>query len=525
MLISLSVSPAETEFTFGTLTRASEGGIAKPAGATSITGGTATGYTLTAGFVEPTSNGSADAGTIIFDDGTTWTITTVASTYTVSTATEFNTLCRNLTDTTIGTGLAIELRPGYYQNRSFNWNSDVNFNNVVVVRPADTSNRPQLSWLQLVGGAAPANITLENLDFVDDYTDNAGFTTNEWLLEIYNDNVIVDRCTFDWGISPWVDGGTNYQNDGQNTYDGIHASAGTITIKDCTAENIRTFAWIRDSNITVQRCVVTRSHGDFCIINPVPSSAVDTDNVNILDNVFYNWAGNYNSGWHSDFIQSYDANSSTGNITNVTVERNVVFPGPLHDFEPPVLDNSVQFMLLQNLADNTVNFYDGWVIRGNLAICETTHGVTFEQQVKNTSIIGNTFVNPRELNGIRSGTTPQIDTRGTPGASGTTGIVIAQNICGSVIPTDSADISVSNNLEVSFNSATLANYTAIFAGTTFTPATKAEALVEFAFKPNGSADLDASNSLTSGDAGAVGTTAANGIGDFTNEAINTALIA
>lgn len=73
--ITVTSASGSTPVFFGANTLAGFEGIALPVGATSISGGTATGYTEAGGFVAPTADGSADAGTIEFDNGDTWDVT------------------------------------------------------------------------------------------------------------------------------------------------------------------------------------------------------------------------------------------------------------------------------------------------------------------------------------------------------------------------------------------------------------------------------------------------------------------
>lgn len=72
---------AASSYVFGALTLGGAGGVPVPVGATSITGGTATGYTITGGYVVPSSDGSATAGTLTFNTGGPWTVTTEAGVY------------------------------------------------------------------------------------------------------------------------------------------------------------------------------------------------------------------------------------------------------------------------------------------------------------------------------------------------------------------------------------------------------------------------------------------------------------
>lgn len=66
---------------FGALTLAGAGGVAKPAGATAISDAGGTNLVLSSGFAVPDTGGTVTSGTVVWDDGTEWTVTAVANTY------------------------------------------------------------------------------------------------------------------------------------------------------------------------------------------------------------------------------------------------------------------------------------------------------------------------------------------------------------------------------------------------------------------------------------------------------------
>lgn len=70
--------------TFGALTLAGAGGIAKPAGATTISDAGGTNLVLSTGYAVPDTGGTVTSGTVTWDDGTTWTVTAEADSYSVS---------------------------------------------------------------------------------------------------------------------------------------------------------------------------------------------------------------------------------------------------------------------------------------------------------------------------------------------------------------------------------------------------------------------------------------------------------
>jgi hypothetical protein len=84
---SSAASPPVTQYIFGALTRAGHGGIPAPVGATAISGGTATGYTIIGGNIVPSAHGSATAGTVTFTGSATVVTmqTPIADAYSVGT--------------------------------------------------------------------------------------------------------------------------------------------------------------------------------------------------------------------------------------------------------------------------------------------------------------------------------------------------------------------------------------------------------------------------------------------------------
>jgi hypothetical protein len=109
--VSKPVTPLEATVKFGALTRAGHGDFPAPAGATSITGGTATGYTLSGGVLTATSSGSATAGTLTFNVGDPIVITTIPNAYSVANMTQLIAVA-NLAG--LALGQEILLRDGDY---------------------------------------------------------------------------------------------------------------------------------------------------------------------------------------------------------------------------------------------------------------------------------------------------------------------------------------------------------------------------------------------------------------------------
>ena len=113
-IIVATVASVGTTFTFGALSLAGHGAVAAPAGATAISGGTATGWTMSSGVVYMIGNGTGTAGTLTFTgSATTWTMSVTANRYTVNTITEL--LSVMSISTAVLSGKGALLRSGNYQ--------------------------------------------------------------------------------------------------------------------------------------------------------------------------------------------------------------------------------------------------------------------------------------------------------------------------------------------------------------------------------------------------------------------------
>ena len=132
--------PGPAGLAFGTLTLANAGGMPKPARATRITGGTARGYTIADGHVVPSANGSGTSGTIVFDDGTSWTVTALPNEYSVRTVTEMQAV--NALGATTLAGKTMRLRPGTYDVVQTNWLSNRSFSSTFTIASHDTDAFP-----------------------------------------------------------------------------------------------------------------------------------------------------------------------------------------------------------------------------------------------------------------------------------------------------------------------------------------------------------------------------------------------
>ena len=217
--VTVAVAGGDAAVSYGALTLAGHGGVPVPAGATAISGGTATGYTMSGGKVAPTSNGSATAGTMTFTgSGVSWDITTAANTYHItgddrtlgfSDNNEW-TQVEALNTTLIGK--TIKLRPGALMGHCAL--SFVGTTGTLEITSEDTSDKGVFSSLQIFR-TDDTNLNIHHVD-VDLYSDpvtTAGGQTIYFPVLFDNsggnggNDVIIDNCDIRGAYNPadWVE--------------------------------------------------------------------------------------------------------------------------------------------------------------------------------------------------------------------------------------------------------------------------------------------------------------------------------
>jgi hypothetical protein len=526
---------------FGALTRSGAGGIALPAGATSISDADGTNLTVTGGYVVPASNG-VTSGTIVFNNAVEWEINAQADTYSARTAAELITLI-NLGATL--SGKTVKLRPGSYG--SINpYGSQKSYTSVVTFEADDASNKPVFSrWVFAADGSGTlGNVTLRNLQFD---VDGPNVTGNDYAFVSISQfgsrpsaNITIDSCDFNGNLPAWYLGHPQW-----NEISVVNTrNVDNLAVQDCTAINCVNFAaYIAGTNIDILRNRHTRAWGDFIRIG-VTGNGSDTANVVIADNQYYDWVGNYDTYRHGDFIQGFDLGGTSlpgGDITDVQVLRNIMFTGP--NMQLPGANgsaNPMQFILAQGLVnqqspstnyDETTDCYRRWTIRGNVAEMFSVHACTFEVPAYDMEIEGNTWVQSRRR--FVQGATGNVNAPVIQGWFFDS--TIRQNFAtfisgiGEIREFTNSNLGANNNT-ISDNfipTYSVADDTALatyFQGPTFIADTVEDFLSQLRMKANGPLDADNSGGPTVGDVGALGTTTSNGIADFVNRTINTALI-
>jgi hypothetical protein len=523
-----------TAYDFGALTLAGAGGIALPDGATSITNAGGTNLAAVGGYVVPSTNG-VTSGTVVFNNSDEWVITALADTYSARTMTEVITLV-DLGATL--SGKTVLLRPGTYAAHTAWTNKQRFYTSQVVFDAHDATNKPVFNGYWEFAANVPAdtlgNTTLRNIKF--DMSNNQ-MTTGVRIGVIGSSvkfaNIHIENCEFIGNLPNWYDG---YIPPSESASINCSGYVTNFSVKDCIAQRIVNFiGYFAGTNIEIERNVATLMWGDFMrfgvVGKNIDGTVPDTSNVLIADNVAYDFIGNYAAYRHMDFIQTFDRNFGGqlggGEITDVEVLRNRMFFGP--NVQIPASngsENECQFMLMQDLVDDG-DFYRRFTIRGNVTEQNSVHGITFERVCVDSVIEGNTLVGSRRARDAGVSLTPPL-IRGTY-----VDCTIRQNVSGGVdIYAETNGLLTSpsgNTVEDNYSTGSIdfSNDTGLlelFQGPTFKPDTPTELINQLRMKANGPLDADNSGGPTVGDIGALGTTTSNGIADFVNRTINTALI-
>jgi hypothetical protein len=194
-------------FDFGALTLSNAGDIPIPVGATSITGGTAQnapqGYKILSGQVVANANGSAKSGTIVFDNGVTWTMNAIPDAYSVATKAQTETvLALGNAVFNAGNPKTIYGRPGAQiggtaPGNTVQFASGLNLTQPLTIRSHDPANKARLRRVDM-RGIGEFRFTDMNISdtfvLADTYGSSGIFTYNQNTAGA--SNVIIERCDF-----------------------------------------------------------------------------------------------------------------------------------------------------------------------------------------------------------------------------------------------------------------------------------------------------------------------------------------
>ena len=463
-----------TSVGFGALTLAGAGGLALPSGATSISSAGVTNLVVSTGFVVPDTGGTVTSGTVVFNNGTEWTVTAAANEYSARSKTEMEAAVSAAGATT---GKTVRMRPGAYDGSRYGFFYDLSPTNVVTLT---TDDRDTTTVSEGFIEAA------SNL-IVDNWTSTAA--SGDLMVVIGTcTNIVVQNCH--------IHGSTPIDLDGD--YSVVAPTAPTNGIWVNKNEGTLTDIFLYNNTIhdvltgigggsdagtyAVEGNSISEIYGDCISVSSHGASA-----TLILDNYLAGIIGASTDGAnpHSDFVQF---NATTADWPGIQIKRNVV----LHKYHRA----TPQIFFVSNIPVGY--FYDGIEICGNLAVSKGygSAGINVNR-VRNGVFIGNTVVTHPDAPGPALGVGLRI------GESETAGTHIIKNNAADSINLWGTYIS-DNNVVLGVVGATV-SYATAFAGPTYAPTSRAEALTMFAMKANGPLDADNSGTASLDDIGAAGT--------------------
>lgn len=394
-VVAATVSATASSASMGALTRAGAGGVSAPSGATAISGGTATGYSLTGGFIVPTSNGSATSGTLTFTgSAVTVTMTTVANAYSVKNKTEWAAVVA-LGAATIS-GKTILLRDGNYDAGQETMNS-ASFTSTVTVKGHSIWGATIiLNNAALAAVSTFANqvyIKYENLRFYGEFDTGIHSTTSPaGRLTGTCGNLSFEGCeiTSSHYAQALAEGflGTNYGWLGTIGFGSGVVLNGPVTFNNCTihsGQRLLNLANYATDHTTSGYYVLTNNSFYNFATDAVVISGMGAHQI--TDNVFFNPLGLSTSASHMDSVQFQSIMTGTAPASrsygakNVRIERNVligyrndtVFESAGKDYKrniqgiPFAEDLADPYTISAFTADTGFTKGTGWSIAGGVA--------------------------------------------------------------------------------------------------------------------------------------------------------------
>jgi hypothetical protein len=508
--------------TFGALTLSQRGDyepINSGAAITSLTidtvvSGTAGHFEANSGRVRVAAAGVGNlSGTYVLDctatnaqgsDTFRLTIAIDANTYSVSPFNDGLTNVLTVSEATLA-GKTIKLRPGDYTGSAVNHFNKHRYGSITTFTAHNQSDKPLLAgWSFAANSGTPGNCTLSYLEFFKSY---ATLSNNIVIVGNTNAaaNVTIDHCEFRSDLVAARSGGTMSQfrffiGIGKNGTDNIEIT------NCCFSYGCHAISFY-GTNLTVTGCRQHHCWGDFINIT-TQSDAADTSDILIENNCQHDYISDVNDV-HPDFIQCFAFNEAVaGEINNLTVRGNVVFPGyEGMNATSPATGTAMQGMLMQT-AGATVTYSDH-TVEGNVFCLNTLHGISYEGELFGTCLIrNNTLYRPwpsvqDEAHGFQNYATPTIRLN----IDGTATVTIENNAAEDIVLVTGSATQTNNNTGLSRSN--ISTYTARLQGTTFNPTTRDECLADARIKVGGALET------ATPDIGAVGTTTANGFYDFT----------
>lgn len=407
------------------------------------------------------------------EDYAALTITTENNTYSVSNMTEALAAASAINTASDG-ARTIKLRTGSY-GQNANFMKDRAYENRVTITPHSGAT----ATFSNIDITNTDNVTLDGLTF---------YRASSSMLSVRGGSaeIIIENNTFS---GPDIDPTGDYSAQQPTLTIGITKDGTTpphnLTIRNNTLHDIvYPIGWSpmgATGFLTITGNYIYDFYEDGIKINYPAGNATTT----IADNVLIGAIGNSADvdSPHIDYIQAVGVGDR--DWTGLEILRNIIV-------------NTYSRATAQGIFidDMTGGYhFNGIKVNGNLVI--NTGGATTGirvRQAEDAEIYGNTIVSQLLFAAAGPGIVIGDDI--------TAGTHLVRNNVADVISIAGTTIS-ENNQVAGIGGATIA-YSTLFAGSTFSPTTRAAALSEFAMRANGPLDTDASGGASIGDIGAVG---------------------
>ncbi len=490
-----ALPPPTIAVTFGALTQAGAGGLAKPAAATSIANAGGTNLVLSGQSVVPDTGGGPASGTVVFDDGTEWIVTAAADEYSVASASEMNAA---ISDTGSAGGKTVRVRAAGFAgpDASIRFANGLSFSSPLTVAGEPGAVVSGGVWFQNC-----SNVVIETLGF----TRTSGSTVAMLRLENACSNIIIQDCVFQGGT---IDHLADYEITPPQTatavqIDGINGGS-DITIRRSRFNDF----WRGISGLVTGQIAIEDNEFTGSWLDPIELSFSGgglTSQKSIRRNIMTGAAGipaNYpvtgagdNSDPHTDFI-SFTNVPGTGQriLENVAIVQNVMFQRRGDRGRGcqgiTTFRTGSDYMVLKDplIAGNVMHFKDA------------SHGITIPD------IDGGVIVNNTSTQDPADGGSVFSSPIAIGGSSKAGNVLVQGNIADAFAlgeGSGSGTIIDNNNVTLGRKGAVLA-YATVFDSSDFTPDDFSDVLAQLAMRANGPADIDASGAPSLYDAGAIG---------------------
>lgn len=315
------VSAVQTDFEFGALTKAGEGGVT--VSGTSITAGDPSGHwQIVGGLLSPTSTGvsagfSGAPYSLTTNTGLTYTVSCPANVRHVNTLAEVNAAANDEANIS---GATVKIRGGSKGGILGGYGAFTSIASRATFTAADENDQPIFTGLLTAGvdNALVGNVTFSKLKFFRPQVE----TSHNYFQPIGSGGVIAvtgDAGTIVEDCEVYSDMGNTYDNSWLvEQFIGISIDCDGAIVRRNTVRNMAFGIWNRGANNLIEGNTIKEIQGDGISVR-MPSS-----NLTIRGNYIYDFVGLGNI-LHSDGIQFTDPGS--GSYDNVIIEGNVMFPG------------------------------------------------------------------------------------------------------------------------------------------------------------------------------------------------------